>query len=169
MAQQRKTDVVGDALQYVPRASVLVLRLCGVESKTKNDKEYFARTIGSTVLSTGIVWGLKSSINSWRPDHTDQRSFPSGHSAMAFGGAHLLHKEYGQHSPWISIGGYAVAATVAVSRVARDRHHWYDVTAGAAIGILSTELVYFSTKKLFPHKETTISMGSDCLTVNVRF
>ena len=169
MAQHQKKDVVGDVVQYVPRLAVFALRMSGVEGKTTDNKEYYVRTIGSTLLPIGIVWGMKSSINSWRPDHTDQRSFPSGHSAMAFGGAHLLHKEYGQHSPWISIGGYAVATTVAVSRVARDRHHWYDVTAGAAIGILSTELVYFSTKKLFPHKETTISMGSDCLTVNVRF
>lgn len=168
-AQQERSDPLGNTLQYVPRLTVLALHVCNVEHRTKGRWHYLANTMGSTLVASGMAWALKRSVHEWRPDHTDRQSFPSGHAAMAFSGAHILQKEYGQHSPWISVGGYAVATTVAVSRVAHDRHHWYDVAAGAAIGILGTELVYFSTDKLFPDCETMVGLSGEGLTVNVSF
>lgn len=53
----------------------------------------------------------------------------------------LMH-EYRKVSPWIGVAGYAVATTVAVDRVRRNRHHWGDVVAGAAIGVASAEAGY---------------------------
>ena len=50
--------------------------------------------------------------------------------------------EYYKVSPWIGVAGYAVATTVAVDRVRRNRHRWGDVVAGAAIGCLSAEAGY---------------------------
>ena len=168
-AQQERSDPLGNTLQYVPRLTVLVLDVCNVEHRTKGRWHYLANTVGSTVAASGMAWALKRSVHEWRPDRTDRRSFPSGHAAMAFSGAHILQKEYGQHSPWISAGGYAVATAVAVSRVTHDRHHWYDVAAGAAIGILGTELVYFTTGKLFAGCETAVGLSGEGLTVNVAF
>lgn len=51
--------------------------------------------------------------------------------------------EYRKVSPWIGVAGYAVATTVAVDRVRRNRHHWGDVVAGAAIGVASAEAGYW--------------------------
>ena len=82
------------------------------------------------------------------PDGTDNKSFPSGHTAAAFAGAAVLDKEYRKVSPWISVAGYAVATTVAVDRVCRNHHHWHDVAAGAAIGLLSTEAAYWLGDKI---------------------
>ena len=78
-----------------------------------------------------------------RPDGTDNHSFPSGHTAVAFCGATTLMHEYRKVSPWIGVAGYAVATTVAVDRVRRNRHHWGDVVAGAAIGVASAEAGYW--------------------------
>lgn len=50
--------------------------------------------------------------------------------------------EYRKVSPWIGVAGYAVATGVAVDRVRRNRHHWEDVVAGAAIGVASAEAGY---------------------------
>ena len=60
---------------------------------------------------------VKHSANVTRPDGSNNHSFPSGHTAMAFMAATMLHKEYGTtRSPWYSIGGYTVATATAVSR-----------------------------------------------------
>ena len=64
-------------------------------------------------------------------------------TAEAFCGATTLMHEYRKVSPWIGVAGYAVATTVAVDRVRRNRHHWGDVVAGAAIGVASAEAGYW--------------------------
>ena len=50
--------------------------------------------------------------------------------------------EYRKISPWIGVAGYALATGVAVDRIRRNRHHWGDVVAGAAIGVASAEAGY---------------------------
>ena len=40
------------------------------------------------------------------------------------------------------MAGFTVATVTAVDRVRRNRHHWGDVVAGAAIGVLSVEAGY---------------------------
>ena len=94
-----------------------------------------------------------------RPDGTDNHSFPSGHTAVAFCGATVLHKEYGKISPWISVAGYAVATATALDRVRRNRHHWGDVAAGAAIGYLSAEAGYWIVDKIMGKKKKKLPDG----------
>ena len=148
-AQDKKYhgDGPDDVLQYVPYASVFALKALDVESESSWKR--LAINVGASyVLSAGVAYVLKHSIKERRPDGTDNRAFPSGHSTIAFAGAHALHKEYGHISPWISVGGYAVATFTAVDRICRNRHHWYDVAAGAAIGILGTEAAYWLGDKI---------------------
>ena len=106
-AQQRHSDGLDDVLQYVPYASVLTLKACGVESRDEWPQLLVA-TAGSWVVSAGVAYTLKHSIHEWRPDNSDNRSFPSGHTTFAFAGATVLHKEFGHLSPWISVAGYGV-------------------------------------------------------------
>ena len=57
---------------------------------------------------------------------------------IAFSGATFLQKRYG----WsYGLPAYALATFVGYSRVAADRHHWWDCAAGAAIGWGITALV----------------------------
>jgi membrane-associated phospholipid phosphatase len=66
------------------------------------------------------------------------------------------------------VAGYGVAALTAADRVRRDRHHWYDVCAGAAIGLLSTEATYWLCGKLFPDKQQTVQIGLQPTGVSVQ-
>ena len=88
-----------------------------------------------------------------RPDGSQANSWPSGHTATAFVGATLLHKEYGlTRSPWFSVAGYGVATATGVMRVLNNRHWVSDVMSGAGIGIMSTELGYAIGDLLFKGK-----------------
>ena len=128
-------------------------------------------TAESWVDAAGTSYVLKHIVRETRPDGTDQRSFPSGHATIAFAGATALHKEFGKVSPWISVAGYGTATFVAVDRVIRDRHHWYDVAAGAGIGIAATELTWWLSDKVFKKQKDRVQIGfsGTSLDVAVRF
>ncbi len=106
----------------------------------------------NTIASVGVAYvgktALKAMVKEERPDHSDNKSFPSGHTAMAFAAARSIDKEFRKESIWIPIAGYAAATAVGIERVAHDRHHWYDVVAGAAVGYGAAELSWFLSDKL---------------------
>ena len=135
-----------DILQYTPTILNVGLSVGGLH--TKNTR---ADRLGIFVLGTGMyvvaTQGLKYAINESRPNGSDH-SFPSGHSATAFFGATLLAKEYGENYPWIAVGGYAIAGTTAVLRMANNQHWASDVFMGAGIGIASAEMASFLYPKL---------------------
>jgi membrane-associated phospholipid phosphatase len=76
----------------------------------------------------------KAVIHEERPDHSDNNSFPSGHSAIAFASATTMYKRYGWE---VGMPAYALATLTASARVAAKKHHWYDAAAGAAMGSAS--------------------------------
>ena len=97
----------------------------------KSDYDGILQLSVSTIASYGTAIGLKSIIRERRPDGSDYRSFPSESTSGAFAGATYLQRRYG----WTyGLPAFALASFVGYSRVASDRHHWYDVVAGAAIG-----------------------------------
>ena len=165
-AQQRYSDGLDDVMQYVPYASVFALKACGVESRD-DWKKLAITTAASWVVTAGTGWVIKHTVKEWRPDESDQKSFPSGHTMIAFAGATALHKEFGKVSPWISVAGYGVATFVAVDRVARDRHHWYDVVAGAGLGFALTEATWWLSDQLFPRQKGNIAIGFSGNTLDV--
>lgn len=134
-------DGIDNVLQYVPTVAVFGLKVCGVKTYT-SWKKRLTVSVASFAVNAGVTYALKRTIHERRPDGTDNRSFPSGHTSIAFCGATSLMHEYYKVSPWIGVAGYAIATTVAVDRVRRNRHHWGDVVAGAAIGCLSAEAGY---------------------------
>lgn len=140
-------DGIDDYLRLVPIVSVYTMKAAGVDSRS-SWKRLVVNTAASFAIDVAVTYGLKYSIKSTRPDGTDKRSFPSGHASIAFCGAAVLDKEFRHVSPWISVAGYAVATATAVDRVVRNRHHWGDVAAGAAIGVLSTYAGYWIADKI---------------------
>ena len=135
-----------DILQYTP--TILNVGLSASGLKTKNTR---ADRLGIFVLGTGIyvvaTQSLKYAINETRPNGTEH-SFPSGHAATAFFGATLLAKEYGENYPWIAVGGYTIAGTTAVLRMANNQHWATDVFMGAGIGIASAEIASYLYPKI---------------------
>ena len=109
------------------------------------------------IASDFVVNNTKKIVQEPRPDKTENTSMPSQHTAMAFVAASFLDHELGYISPWISVGGYAVASYVGYARVARNAHFTCDVLMGAAVGILMTNATYWAydgVMKLFPEKLT---------------
>ena len=143
---------IDDYLQFFGPAAVVGLKLGGYEGRSD-----WPRLLASAALSYGImagfVNGIKYTAKEMRPDGSTANSWPSGHTATAFVGATLLHKEYGlTRSPWFSVAGYGMATATGVMRVLNNRHWVSDVMSGAGIGILSTELGYAIGDLLFKGK-----------------
>ncbi len=128
------------------------LKLAGVEGRSSWPR-LFASSLASYAVMAGFVNGIKYTASEMRPDGSTRNSWPSGHTATAFVGATILHKEYGlTRSPLYSIAGYSLATATGVMRVLNNRHWISDVLSGASIGILSTELAYGICDLLFKEK-----------------
>lgn len=128
------------------------LKIAGVEGRSD-----WGRYLASTAMSYGFmalfVNSIKYTAKEMRPDGSTRNSWPSGHTATAFVGATILHKEYGlTRSPWYSVAGYGVATATGVMRVLNNRHWVSDVLSGAGVGIMSGELAYAMSDLIFKGK-----------------
>jgi len=143
---------IDDYTQFFGPVATVGLKLAGMEGRSD-----WPRLMSSALMSYGImaalVNGIKYTASEMRPDGTTANSWPSGHTATAFVGATVLHKEYGlTRSPWFSVAGYGVATATGVMRILNNRHWISDVLSGAGIGIMSTELGYALGDVLFKGK-----------------
>ena len=120
---------------------------------------FIVNTIGSVGVAYVGKTALKAMIKEERPDHSDNKSFPSGHAAIAFAAARSIDKEFRKDCLWIPIAGYAAATAVGIERVASDRHHWYDVAAGAALGFGAAELTWWLSNLMFG-KGRNVAVGT---------
>jgi membrane-associated phospholipid phosphatase len=130
-----------DYIQYAPAAAVYGLGFAGLKAKHGLRDRTFVM-VASHVFMALSVQAVKHSTRVVRPDGSARNSFPSGHTATAFTGAHILFREYRDVSPWIGIAGYAAATATGVLRIVNERHWLSDVVAGAGAGILSVEAGY---------------------------
>ena len=131
-----------------------------------NWPRFIVNTGASVVVAFGAKTALKAMVKEERPDHSDNKSFPSGHAAIAFAAARSIDKEFRKDCIWIPIAGYAAATAIGIERVASDRHHWYDVVAGAAIGYGAAELTWWLSDLMFG-KGCNVAVGSSGNTVDV--
>ena len=145
-----------DALDYVPASLTLLttwtMKAFGVESRSKIKRMVTANAI-ALGLNVGITQGIKHTTKELRPDGKDNHSMPSGHTAISYMGATILHREYGHQSPWISVGGYAAATATEMLRLHHNAHYLNDIFVGAGIGIASTNIAYWLADQIYGAKE----------------
>jgi len=117
--------------------------LAGVATLAQDDMQGTRQLLLSTGSTLVAVEVLKSTVHSTRPDGSDNKSFPSGHTAIAFSAAAFMDRRYGEqwtqrHGAWTVPALYGAAALTGIARVEANKHRWRDVLAGAAIGYAAT-------------------------------
>ena len=128
--------------QFVEKSTTV---LCLVPSATaavntlaRHDRRGLLQLALSSATCIAVNYGLEAAITKKRPDGTGQHAFPSTHTAAAFNGATFLARRYGWQ--W-GVPAYTIAAYVGWGRVHADKHDWWDVLGGAAIGT-GTALIF---------------------------
>jgi membrane-associated phospholipid phosphatase len=140
--QADDVETAGDILQIaIPAAGFGTTLLLRDWEGSWQFTKHFATT-------TLVTHSLKYLVEKERPNGSDNKSFPSGHTSAAFQGAAFIHQRYGWK--W-GIPAYAGATFVGYSRVHSDNHYVEDVIAGAALGMLSG--YFFIT----PYEDVTIT------------
>lgn len=129
-AVRQSTDIMAAVTPVACMVTVLALQ----------DWEGLKEGAFAAATTMGVSYALKYAIHKDRPDKSDDHSFPSLHTSISFTGAAFIQKRYGWK--W-GIPAYAVASYVGWGRTYAKKHDWWDVTAGAAIGIGSA---YIFTK-----------------------
>lgn len=128
-AQSRKSvDFSTDVLMFIPSA------VGGITSLAKSDYKGLLQHLEAGATTVAATYLLKYTVDKRRPDGSDNHSFPSNHTGIAFVGASFLQQRYGWK--W-GAPAYLVAAYVGWGRVYSKKHDVWDVLAGAAIGITS--------------------------------
>ena len=126
----------------VPIVQIYTGRYLGFKPKN-SFKHQTIDIVVANATSLIIVQILKTSIQKERPDQSNNLSFPSGHSAIAFTNAALLLYEYKDSNIWYASSGFLFAATTAIFRIANNKHYSSDVLTGAGIGLASGILVSY--------------------------
>ncbi len=145
---------IDNYLQYAPIIEMYIADIAGVKSKN----HWFDQTkylIISNLLIAGITHELKFAAGKRRPNG-GKRSFPSGHTALAFTNATVMCNEFIDSSPALAYSGYLFSATTGIFRMVNNKHWLSDMMVGAGIGILVTNLVYYFEpfKNFNPFKKT---------------
>ncbi len=140
------TQKIGDVVLFtLPIATIGTSIIIG-------DKKGTWQFTKGLLLTAGVTYGLKYTINKQRPDMSNANSFPSGHTSTTFHSAGYIHRRYGFK---YSIPAYALAGFTAASRVDSKKHDALDVLAGAVIGLGSNLL--FTTKHQQEYMELTFN------------
>ncbi|RMB57617.1 phosphatase PAP2 family protein [Dokdonia sinensis] len=132
---------------------------------TKNQK---VRETGVLMISSATAAGflqtvLKASVGRSRPQNgqgkfdfkpfsgqAGWRSFPSGHTILAFTAAYSIAKQF--DNPWVKAGIYAVGLISPLSRVWDGAHYLTDVALSMAISIATVDAIdnYLNKNNLYP-------------------
>jgi membrane-associated phospholipid phosphatase len=129
-----RADTTYDLARFFTREGVAIYLAAGVGLPLLRDghqaRDHFLRAGETLGIATGVTEIMKYTIAERRPNGTDRKSMPSGHTAAAFAVATMESQFHPKEAPlW-----YTGAALIAWSRVDLREHHTYDVVAGALIG-----------------------------------
>jgi membrane-associated phospholipid phosphatase len=145
-----KTNV-DNYLQFAPAGISIGLEALGIKGVHKPLQTTMIFSISNVILNS-IVHPLKQITNVKRPDNSDFKSFPSGHTTEAFAAAELMRIEFKEYKPWLGYAGYLIAGATGYLRMYNNKHWISDVLAGAGIGIGSTKLAFLVFEKIEDHR-----------------
>lgn len=143
---------------YFSAAVPVGLFVAGIIKKDDHLKFSSYEVVGSIAAAAIVTRILKWSIDRPRPaqkypgevfpyEIKDGKSFPSGHTSLAFATATSISLQYKKW--YIVVPSCLWAASVGYSRMYLGVHYPSDVLAGAAIGVGSAFLSHWFTRKFF--------------------
>lgn len=97
----------------------------------RDDENGAWQAAGSFAATSLVTEGLKQSFPRTRPDGSDRKSFPSGHTSRSFAAAATIFNRDGAK---FGVPAFVVASFVGLARVEGKKHYWSDVAVGAGLG-----------------------------------
>jgi membrane-associated phospholipid phosphatase len=134
---------IDDVLFAVPAVAVYGLNFSGIKGKHDLMNSSLL-LVKSQLLTLTLTFPLKELTDVTRPDESDNKSFPSGHTSHAFAAATFMAKEFKDKSIWYGVGAYTLATSVGVLRILNNRHWVSDVVAGGGLGLLASPIVFLT-------------------------
>jgi membrane-associated phospholipid phosphatase len=138
------TKNVSSALQVLlPAIPVTIGTVDWARGDGGRNFEVVAESLGGVVVVQQL---LARTISRDRPDHSDQTSFPSGHTSFAFAATTLIVRDL--HDPSddsfhaVDALIYLPAVFAGWERIAADHHWTSDVTCGAFLGVFLTNWIW---------------------------
>jgi hypothetical protein len=136
MDQLRAGNIIGGK-EFQFGASVAAFAI-GKMAGNSRVSDVAGKVLRAQIMAQTVTGVMKQTAQRQRPDGSDMRSFPSGHTSVSFASATVLQRELG----WkVGVPAYAVASYVGMARVEKQKHFLSDVAFGAAIGILAGRTV----------------------------
>ena len=129
-------------LLFVPVGQIYLGKYLGFKPKNDFQHQTINIVIANAIMG-GIVFGMKYSFKEQRPDNSNNLSFPSGHTAIAFNNASLLFYEYKEANLWYASSGFVFAIATGILRIANNKHYTSDVLTGAGIGLATGLIVSY--------------------------
>jgi membrane-associated phospholipid phosphatase len=133
-------EQASDALRGLAAGSYLLTAVAVPSDSAASRASGLAVGLSTVALERATVTGLKALSGRTRPDGSDDRGFPSGHTSMATATATMAadNLTYVDTPDWVltssRIGLYGLAAGTGWARVEAEKHYPSDVLAGYAIG-----------------------------------
>lgn len=129
-------------LPFVPVAQIYLGKTFGFTPK-HNFKQQTINIVVANAIGGAVFTTSKYIVEEERPDQSDNLSFPSGHTSIAFTNAAILYYEYKDSNLWYASSGFLFATATGILRVANNKHYTSDVLAGAGIGLASGLIVSY--------------------------
>jgi membrane-associated phospholipid phosphatase len=126
--------ITDNILPFIPIAQIYTGRYLGFQPKNTIRNQTIDIAVANSA-SIIIVEAIKHLVKKQRPDQSNNLSYPSGHSAVAFTNAALLFNEYKDSNLWYASSGFLFATTTGIFRIANNKHYASDVLTGAGIGL----------------------------------
>lgn len=151
-AQEIKVTGSRKAVRTSGDIGAVLLPVAGLTAiLVQKDWQGLKQGVFAGITTLGVTYALKYAVKKERPDRSDNHSFPSMHTSVSFTAASFIQRRYGWK--W-GVPAYVVSTYVGWSRVYGKKHDWWDVAAGAAIGIGSS---YIFTRPFTKKHELTLS------------
>lgn len=153
-------DVTSNSAYWMPAAASFGTLVTGFINDDKKMRQRGCELLISVGVSSLISEAVKRTFNRTRPadkypneifvnDPVHGKSFPSGHTSLAFATATTLSLQYKKW--YVTAPCFLWASLVGYSRMYKGKHYPSDVGAGILVGIGSGLLSHYLTKKIFRH------------------